>query len=129
MGDLIGQAREALAEVEQRREAERERHRVEMDALTAEARKLRAAISALEGKQRPRRTAAKQAGPAALDAVRNVLARGEASQAKIVQETKLNEGTVSYAVRALTDAGEIEATGEVTARGSRVFRARTAAAA
>lgn len=112
--DLLAQATKTLARVEE------EKARA-TDAFNAEIRSLKAAIRALERKKTPARKAAVQAGPAALNKIRAALADGPLSQAQITRQTGLNDGTVSYGLRALADAGEIEATG-VRISGSREFR-------
>ena len=120
--EVLDQARDALARVERERIQVRDQYREEMAAFDAEIKRLRAAIRALEGrKPRKKRTAAVQAGPAALAKVHSALTGGPLTQAQITRATRLNDGTVSYALRALVDSGEVEATG-VRLEGSREFR-------
>ena len=124
---LLDQAKDALAQAERERALVREAHRQEILGFDQEIGRLRAAIRALEGRKvKRKRTAAVQAGPAALTKVETALTKGPLSQAQITRRTKLNDGTVSYALRALVEAGKIEATG-VRVEGSREFRLREAA--
>ena len=124
--DLVRQAREALKRVEDEREdvrtACRVREREELAEFNWEADRLRRVIRTLTAKPR-RRSTGVQAGPRALNRVRALLQRGPMPQTQIVRVTKLNGGTVSYALRALVESGEIEATGERVC-GSRVFQLR-----
>lgn len=122
--DLLEQAKQALAAAQDAVAQEKRRHRDALADHNGEIKRLRAAIRALEGQKGTTRSPAKMAGPGALSAVRKALNAGPLTQAQIVRRTKLNDGTVSYAVRALVDAGEIEATG-VRVSGSREFRLRT----
>lgn len=128
--DLLTQAREALERVEHERAQAREQYRAEMADFDDELRRLRGVIRALdpETQTRRKRPAAVQAGPKALAAVRKVLGRGPRSQAEIVRLTGMNDGTVSYALRALVEAGEIAATG-ARIKGSREFQVKSARAA
>lgn len=120
--ELLDQTKDALAQAERERALVREQHRQEIAAFDQEISRLRGAIRALEGRKPSRkRTAAVQAGPAALSKVRTALATGPLTQAQITKQTKLNDGTVSYALRALVENGEVEATG-VRHEGSREFR-------
>lgn len=123
--DLLTQTEEALARVEHERAQAREAHLAEIAGFDGEIRRLRASLRALKVRRvtRPKRSAAVQAGPKALDKVRRVLASGPQTQAKIVKRTKLNDGTVSYALRALVESGEIVATGNYIG-GSREFKLR-----
>lgn len=124
--DLLKQANEALARVEQEKALVREEHRQELATFDDEIKLLKAAVRALEGtRARPGRPAAVQAGPAALAKIRAVLSDGPLTQSQITKQTSLNDGTVSYGLRALADQGEIEATG-VRINGSREFRLRMA---
>lgn len=110
--ELLAQAEAALERVESEKARVREQHRAEIAEFDAEARLLRRTINTLKGiPQRKTRTAAVQAGPKAMKAVREVLARGAATWAQIRDQTGLNEGSVSYALRALVEAGETRLTG------------------
>jgi predicted HTH transcriptional regulator len=124
MDKLIRDTEAKLATVVREKEALLERQRDERGDVDVRLRALRASLNALTRKPTPvleRRSAAVQAGPAALAKVREVLAKGPTSQAEIARRTKLNEGTVSYALRALVEDGSIETTGKSVER-SREFR-------
>jgi MarR family len=58
--------------------------------------------------------AAKIAGPAAIEAVKGALGDGEGhTQAEIARATEKNSGTVSYAIKALVERGEVERDGRI----------------
>lgn len=125
---MLAEAKAALERVQAEKAQVRAQYRDEIATFEREERRLRGAIRSLSGasSSRARRSAAVQAGPKALDKVRRALARGPLSQAEIVRRTKLNDGTVSYALRALTvELREVEATGYLIG-GSREFRIRRA---
>lgn len=57
------------------------------------------------------------AGPKALKAIESMMKNlGRAAQATVVKRTKLNSGTVSYALRALEGEGKVRRTGDVDGR-------------
>src|SRR4051794_14496222 len=86
--ELLAQAETTLARVEAEKARVREHHREEMAEFDAELKVLRRTINTLKGvPQRKPRTAAVQAGPKAMKAVRAVLARGPATWAAIRDET------------------------------------------
>lgn len=122
---LIAQAEAALERAEAGRVALREQHASEMQAVNEEVERIRRGIVALSRTARMRTTPVRpfavQAGPAALEAVMGALRRRPRSQRQVVVDTGLNEGTVSYAIRGLLEAGAIEPTGESVQK-SRVFR-------
>lgn len=99
-----------------RRELERE--------YKAEARRMDRAISRLEraGKRRKAAavrelTPARQAGKANVAAARAAIKRlGTATQAAVGQESKVGTGSLTWAIRALLEGGEIEPTGKRVGR-------------
>jgi DNA-binding transcriptional ArsR family regulator len=119
---LIEQTERSLAEAIGRREA-----------VDGEIRQIRAALRVLRSKQAakppkarraPKRKARAphiQAGPAAMQAVTDLLRDGPMTQKQIVEATGLNEGTVSYALKALREADAVEETGRKV-DGSRELR-------
>lgn len=129
---LRAQAEEALTRVlverEQTRAVLRAKEREELAEFREEADRLRRAIRTLSPPKQ--RAPAVQAGPRALNKIKAALKRGPLAQAAITHETGLNDGTVSYGLRALVESGEIEPTGK-REKGSRVFalRAKNEAAA
>jgi DNA-binding IclR family transcriptional regulator len=118
---LAREARATLARLEREREKMRRRHAAELAKATAEIRKVRNMVRGLEGTG-PARSLSRQSGPKARTAILSALAGEPMSQVQIVRETGLNDGTVSYGLRALVESGEVEPTGEVGKSGSRVFK-------
>lgn len=126
-------AEKMLARMETQRRLTRERHRKEMAALDRQVKKVTVLVAGLKGQKvapRRARSAAVQAGPKACGIVLDFIAlHGKTTQAEIAREArdernrKLNDGTVSYALRALVDDGKIEATG-IRVNGSREFKSK-----
>lgn len=122
-----------LAGAERRRERLRMEHdrarsrliesqRSELEKLDREIRLLRVEARKA-GVVAPRgRSAAIQAGPLALSLVRGALVEAPATQASIRKGIGLNPGSVSYAIRALLEAGEIRQTRRAVVEGSREFQ-------
>lgn len=117
----------ALAEAEQARRALVRLQRRELAEADASIDKIRYAVRVLRAEVRTARRstkardAAKQAGPAAVAAVAWRLRSGPVTQKQLVADTGLNVGTVSYALRALMEAGTVETTGQKVG-GSRELR-------
>jgi Winged helix-turn-helix DNA-binding len=118
---LVELARAELARVEEEYRLAREAYAREKREFQAEIARLRRIIRVAE--PRPVRSAAVQAGPAAIERVRAAVVEAgrRASQAQVTRATGLNPGTVTYALRALVEAGELVATG-LRVDGSREFR-------
>lgn len=120
---LIEQTEAALGDAERRR-AEAERA---LKDARDDVKQIRESLRSLErqlrerNRRRPPRTAAAQAGPRAVEAVSDLLRDGPTTQREIVERLPFHEGTISYALRALREAGAVEATGYVV-DGSREYR-------
>lgn len=82
----------------------------QIERLRGAARALREPLPKAEGR-RPRR----QAGPRNVETVYETLRRscgGSGTQADVVHATGINDGTASYAMRALVNDGRVERVGE-----------------
>lgn len=120
--DVLAAAEAALAAARGARGEMEARHRAELAAAERAIRAIEAGVVKLRAATVPStRSASRQAGPSAIRMVTKVLAGGPASQKEIVKGSGLNEGTASYAVRALREVGAVELTGRRIA-GSRELR-------
>lgn len=123
---VIEQIETEIVAAERRRDEIRKRYEDDSRTVKDEISRLRASLRSLRGERRKTtRAPSVSAGPKALAAVREALAGGPITQAQIVRSTGLNDGTVSYAVRALIESGAVEPTGQVIER-SREFRLKRA---
>lgn len=131
MGTIKGD----LAAAERRRASLRNRHirerqqmiadhRSELAMLDAEILDLRrlAVAKGEIARMAPVRPAAINAGPRAMNTIREMFAAGPMTQAAVRHESGLNVGTVSYSIRALLELGEITETRRKVVNRSREFR-------
>lgn len=118
LGTLVKDAEVALADAESQKQALVQRHKEEIEAMNTEVAERHERMVQLRararraGRKTPLRSDAVQAGPKAMSEVADALRGGPLSQAEITKVTGLNEGTVSYAIRAWIAEGVIELTGQ-----------------
>lgn len=117
LGALVKDAEKAFVDAKRQKQALALRHREEIAAMNQEVAEREARMVQLRararraGRKTVLRSDAVQAGPKAMGEVAAALRSGPLSQAEVTRVTGLNEGTVSYAIRALIAGGVIELTG------------------